>query len=115
MMNTRVGEPIDAATLARDLSRLRATHMLYDTQARVEETIAGPRLVLALRDKWSGFVYGGFRRGGARTVSRVGVADHNLLGRLFQMNAEINSSADVPFLSRSQGDRLGSEIGRAHV
>lgn len=110
MMNTRVGEPMDADILAHDLSRLRATHMLYDTQARVEETVAGPRLVLALRDKWSAFGYAGLRRGGARTISRIGLADNNALGRLFQLSGELNSSADVPFVSRGQGDRLGSAL-----
>jgi outer membrane protein assembly factor BamA len=112
MMNTRVGRPLDPETLARDLSRLRATHMISETDTRVEETATGPRLVLSVRDKWSAFVYGGLRRGGARTVSRVGLSDNNAFGRLFRMNVEVNSSADVPFVSRSQGDRLGSA---AHV
>lgn len=110
IMNTRPGEPIHPRTLARDMSRLRATHMLYDMQTRVDETAAGPRLVVEVRDKWSAFIYAGIRRGGARTISRVGLADHNALGRLFKLVGEVNSSADIPFVSRSRGDQWGSAI-----
>lgn len=107
LMTTRVGVPLDPATVERDLARLRATQILYDTSARVEMTGGGPRLVIELRDRWTAFVFAGIRRGGARTITRVGVSDGNVLGRLVQVVAEVNSGADIPFVPRSSADRLG--------
>jgi hypothetical protein len=110
LMSTRVGDPLDAARLTRDLARLRETQMIAEADAYIETTPAGPRLLLSVRDKWSAFFYAGVRRGGARTITRVGLADNNALGRLFQVTGEINSGADIPFVARSSGDRVGSAL-----
>lgn len=110
LMTTREGRPLDVETLERDLARLRATQMIYDTEAHVEPTPEGPRVVVELRDKHSFFLYAGVRRGGARTISRIGLSDANFLGKLVRVWGEINSGADVPFVPSSSADKIGTGL-----
>lgn len=110
LMTTREGRPLSARTLERDLARLRGTQMIYDTEARIEMSPAGPRVMIELRDKHAFFVYAGVRRGGARTISRVGLSDGDFLRRLVRVWGEINSGADVPFVAKSSADKIGTGL-----
>jgi hypothetical protein len=110
LMDTRVGRPFRQGVLARDLNRLRVTQMISEACADVTATDGGLVLALRVRDRWSTFLYAGTRRGGARTITRLGVFDHNVLGRLHRVWVELNSGADVPFVAESSGDRIGTSL-----
>ncbi len=110
MMDTRAGAPLWPDVLRRDLARLRATQMIAETRATVEPGERGVRIRLEVKDRWSTFLYAGTRRGGARTITRLGVFDHNVWGRLFRVWGELNSGADIPFVPRSSADRIGTSL-----
>jgi outer membrane protein assembly factor BamA len=107
LMNTAEGAPLDALTLQHDLCRLRATGVLYDVTADEESGDDGTALTIRARDRWSLMPKFGLRHGGGRTTANVGVVERNLLGRLIQLTAELQSSSDIPF---SEPARYGSLI-----
>jgi hypothetical protein len=89
---------------------MRQTQVIYDTVPTIVPTATGPRVQLRVRDKWSPFGFLTFRRGGARTVTRVGLWDSNFLGRLYLVSGELNSNADIPFLAKSSADKVGNVV-----
>jgi hypothetical protein len=107
-LTLREGDEYDPAELQRDLARLRTLGILYDVTADVQR--GGESVAIDAHDRWSLLPVVGLRRGGGRTTTRVGVADHNALGKLFTLYGEINSNADVPFVQRRSGDRIGNLV-----
>jgi len=103
LVSTQAGEPYDATELHRDLARLRSLGILYDVSAHLD----GSRVEIEATDRWSLLPVLGFRRGGGRTHTQVGVTDHNAFGKLFTLYGELSSNAEVPFLG---GDRIGSLV-----
>lgn len=110
LMTTQPGEPFVAATLERDLARLRSLGVLYDVAAKVSDDHT--RVELEAKDRWAIFPVVGFRRGGGRTTSRFGVSDHNALFRLFTVYGELSSNADVPFTDGRFGSYVYAELPR---
>src|ERR1700694_5558822 len=82
---------------------LRGRGILYDVSAHLD----GSRVEIEAADRWSLLPVLGFRRGGGRTTTHVGVTDHNAFGKLFTLYGELTSNAEVPFVG---GDRLGSYV-----
>src|SRR4051812_12959011 len=109
-MTTQQGDDLDLETLERDLARLRSTGIFYDVSEHTVEGPEGKHVELTLKDRWTLMPVIGVRRGGGRTTSRIGLVDHNALGRLFSVYGEISSNADVPFVARKPDDRYGSLV-----
>ena len=103
LVSTHAGAPYDATELNRDLARLRSLGILYDVSAHLD----GSRVEIDATDRWSLLPVLGFRRGGGRTTTQVGVTDHSAFGKLFTLYGELTSNAEVPFLG---GDRIGSFV-----
>ena len=103
LVSTQAGEPYDATELDRDLARLRGLGILYDVSARLD----GSRVEIDATDRWSLLPVLGFRNGGGRTTTQIGVTDHNAFGKLFTLYGELSSNAETPFLG---GDRIGSFV-----
>jgi outer membrane protein assembly factor BamA len=110
LMTTRSGVLYDAATLRRDVARLRATGILYDVEEHTVPAGDAARVELSVKDRWTLLPVFGLRRGGGRTAARVGLSDHNAFGELFSIYGEVTSNADVPFLGHGPDDRLGSYV-----
>jgi hypothetical protein len=110
LMSTRVGDPLDEETLERDLARLRSTGILYDVSAHAFGE--GRHLEVDAKDRWSLMPTLSLRRGGGRTLARVGATDHNALARLFTVHGEISSNADVPFSDGRFGSYVFAEVPR---
>src|SRR5437763_3541296 len=110
LMSTRSGVLCDAATLRRDVARLRATGILYDVEEHTVPAGDAARVELSVKDRWTLLPVFGLRRGGGRTAARVGLSDHNAFGELFSIYGELTSNADVPFVGHGPADRLGSYV-----
>ena len=108
LLTLREGDEYDARELQRDLARLRTLGILYDVKADVQG--GGESVAIDAHDRWSLLPVAGLRRGGGRTTTRVGVTDHNAFGKLFTLYGEVNSNADVPFVQKRSGDRIGNFV-----
>src|SRR5262249_7054880 len=103
LVSTRTGEPFDATELNRDLARLRGLGILYDVSAHLDRS----PVEIQATDRWSLLPVLGFRNGGGRTTTQVGVTDHNAFGKLFTLYGELSTNSEVPFLG---SDRVGSLV-----
>ena len=110
LMSTHDGGALDEETLRRDVTRLRATGILYDVEERTEPGAEGSLVTMSRKDRWTLLPVFGLRRGGGRTAARIGLSDHNAFGELFSLYGEVTSNADVPFVGHGPADRLGSYV-----
>ena len=110
LMSTRVGATFDAGTLAGDLDRLRSLGILYDLSASAAD--GGRRIEVTVKDRWSLLPVFGLRRGGGRTTARFGATDHNALGQLMTLYAELSSNATIPFSDGRFGSYVYAEVPR---
>ena len=110
LMAARAGALYDERQLDQDLARLRTLGILYDVERETSDDAGKKRVEVRAKDRWSLVPVLGVRRGGGRTSARVGVTDHNVLGELFTIYAELTSNAQIPFLHRSSADRVGNYL-----
>src|SRR5438132_1756572 len=108
LMSTHDGGALDEETLRRDVTRLRATGILYDVEERTEPGAEGALVTMSLKDRWTLLPVFGLRRGGGRTAARIGLSDHNAFGEPFSLYGEVTSNAHVPFPGPGPHHRPGN-------